>query len=436
MNTRTQSQPAPAVRGRRRLRVGVLVDLQLGASAGGHVRCWERLAEAARDFADELDVTVHFIGSQTGQRELSETVRYQFEPPVFGTHRLPFLSHVPEHTDLSPWHPRLAQHLRRYDVIHTTDAYFAYAKTAMVVGQRANIPVVNSIHTNTPEYARMFTTQTVERLFGDTFVSSLLLSRVGVARRVERNLRRRLESYQRRCAFVLVSRPEQLAGARATLDGRAALLRRGVDRNLFHPARRDRAWLAQHYGIPPGRLTILAVGRVNRGKNILLLADAVAELLRQGVDAHLICAGDGEDRAQVVARLGARTTCPGSVEPAELAPLYAAADLFALPSRIEESANVLFEALASGLPVLVARDSGMGRAVRDNETGLVLPGDDAEAWAQALADLAVRPETRHAMAQAARAYAESTVPSWQDVLAHDLLPHWKDAAQQRYRAAD
>jgi glycosyltransferase involved in cell wall biosynthesis len=432
MDTRTLQFPAaPAILERRKLRVGVLVDLPLGASAGGHVRCWERLAEAARDFADELDLTVHFTGTESARRELSATVRYRIEPPVFGTHRLPFLSHVPDHTDLSPWHPRLARQLRNYDVIHTTDAYFAYAKTALAVGQRENIPVVNSVHTNTPEYTRLFTTQTIERLFGDTFVSSVLLTRLHVARRMEQRMLHRLATYQRQCAFVLVSRPEQLGALRQSLDGRAGVLRRGIDRQFFHPSRRDRVWLAEHYGIPPQRLVILAAGRLNRGKNILLLAEAVALALRQGVDAHLICAGNGDDRAAVIERLGQRTTCPGSVEPAELARLYASADVFGLPSRIEESANVLLEALASGLPVLVARDSGMGRAVREGETGLLLPGGDASVWSQALAELAAKPAMRLAMARAARDDAEHSIPSWQEVLAQDLLPHWEQAARQR-----
>jgi glycosyltransferase involved in cell wall biosynthesis len=436
MDTRTlQSRPVTAARNRRRLKVGVLVDLPLGVSAGGHVRCWERLAEAACDFADEIDVTVHFMGAETACRDLSETVRYRIEAPVFGTHRLPFLSHVPDHTDLSPWHPRLARHLPDYDVIHTTDAYFAYARTAMAIGQRQNIPIVNSVHTNTPEYARLFTAQTIERLFGDTVLSSVLLSRLKVAQRMERGMLRRLAAYQRRCAFVLVSRPEHLAGLREALGGRAGLLRRGVDRKAFHPALRDRAWLAERYGIPPERLVILAAGRLNRGKNILLLTEAVELLLRRDVDAHLVCAGDGDDRAAVVERLGPRTTCPGSVEPAELARLYASADLFALPSRIEESANVLLEALASGLPVLVASDSGMGRAVRENETGRILPGGDAAAWADAMADLAAWPTTRLAMARAAWDYAESAVPSWQEVLAQDLLPNWEQAVRQRRSAA-
>lgn len=436
MDSRTLPSPTiVAVQSRRPLRVGVLVDLPLGVSAGGHVRCWERLAEVACDFGDEVDLTVHFMGAEPARRDVAENVRYCIEPPVFGTNRLPFLSHVPDHTDLSPWHPRLARYLPEYDVIHTTDAYFAYAKTAMTVGQRHNIPIVNSVHTNTPEYARLFTAQTIERLFGDSVVSSVLLSRLQVARRMERRMLRQLAAYQRQCAYVLVSRPEQLDELRRLTGGHVGLLRRGINRNLFHPARRDRAWLAERYGIPPDRLVILAAGRLNRGKNILLLADAVHMLLDQGVDAHLLCAGDGEDRHAVVERLGPRTSCPGSVDPAELARLYASADVFALPSQIEESANVLLEALASGLPVLVARDSGMGRAVRENETGLVLPGAEPDSWQRALADLAAQPARRRAMAEAARDYAESVVPSWHDVFAQDLLPHWEQAARQRSKTA-
>jgi glycosyltransferase involved in cell wall biosynthesis len=416
---------------KRALRVGVLVDLPLGSSAGGHVRCWERLAEAARGFPGWVDLTVHFMGPQAEYRRLGENVHYRVEPPIFSTERLPFLSHVPDHTDLSPWHPRLARSLAGYDVIHTTDAFFAYAQTAMKVGQRLGIPIVNSVHTNTPEYARLFTAQTVERLFGGGPVANLLLSRFKVAETVGRRMQRQLSVYQSRCAFALVSRPDQLDRTRAMLGGRAGLLRRGIDREVFHPGRRDREWLSATYGIPATRLVVMAAGRLNQGKNILLLAEAVGTLIRRGIDAHLICAGDGDQRATIMDRLGPRATCPGNVEPAQLARLYAAADLFAMPSRIEESANVVLEAFASGLPVLVAGDSGMGRAVRNGETGLILPGDNAEAWSHAIASLNTDHDRRRVMARAARQYAQSEVPSWAEVLAEDLLPHWEAAATGR-----
>jgi glycosyltransferase involved in cell wall biosynthesis len=101
-------------------------------------------------------------------------------------------------------------------------------------------------------------------------------------------------------------------------------------------------------------------------------------LVERGYDLPLLCAGEGDQRAAIEARLGPRATCPGVVAPAVLARLYAAAELFARPSRIGESANVVLEALASGLPVLVARESSMGHHVLEGETGLSLPGDCVE----------------------------------------------------------
>src|SRR5215472_15172363 len=86
---------------RRPLRVGVLVDLVLSPQAGGHVKCWQRFAEAAVDFPDRLDLTVHFNGPEQRRIELSPSVRYQLLPPVFSTARL--IRQLPDHTDLAPW---------------------------------------------------------------------------------------------------------------------------------------------------------------------------------------------------------------------------------------------------------------------------------------------------------------------------------------------
>lgn len=418
--------PPPA--SQRRLRVGVLVDLELTPSAGGHVKCWERLSRAATTTVHELDLTVHFMGRESRVETLTDGVRYVLEPPVFSTARLPFLSHVPEHTDLAPRHPRLAAHLAHYDVIHTTDAYFAYARTATAVARARGIPMTTSVHTNTPEYARIFTGQTVERLAGKGMLGRFLLDRVGVARNVERKMLRQLREHQERCAFTFVSRPDQLEAARAQLGDRVGLLRRGIDRRHFDPAKRDRAWLETRFGVPRDRLVVLFVGRLNRGKNVLLLVEALAMLRAQGLPVHLFCAGEGDERATIVARLGDHATCPGTVSAEDLANVYAAADLFGFPSQIEEYANVVLEALSSGLPALVSRRGGMGRVFVDGTTGTVLPGDDPAPWALAIAALHRDPARRRAMGQAARAHADRHLPSWRDVLVEDLLPRWRAAA--------
>lgn len=419
----------PAAASHRRLRVGVLVDLSLTPHSGGHVKCWERLAQAALQFPEQLDLTVHFAGERREVRILGDNVRYHLEPPVFSTARLPFLSHVPDHTDLALHHPRLAPLLAGYDVIHTTDAYFAYARTARRVAQAEGIPLVSSVHTNTPEYARIYTEKTVRRLCGSrSFVARLLLDQLDVAGRAERRMERRLTSHHRCCAFVLVSRGDQLAAAQEATHGHAAMLRRGIDRQLFNPARRDRRWLQWSFGIAPDRVAVLFVGRLSDAKNVPLLVEAMAQLVERGVPAHLICAGEGEQRAAIERRLGPRATCTGSLAPEILARLYASVDLFAFPSAIEESANVVKEALSSGLPTLVAGAAGMGSQVSDGVTGFALPADDPGAWAKAIALLAGDEVRRTRMGRLARTDAETRFPSWADVLAEDLLPRWQQVA--------
>jgi glycosyltransferase involved in cell wall biosynthesis len=430
LESRPLERPELAAAGR--LRVGVLVDLVRSERAGGHVKCWERFAQAATNFSDRLDLTVHFTGPERSVEALAENVRFVTEPPLFSTARLPFLSHIPDDTDMAPWHPRLARWLESYDVIHTTDAFFAYARTATRVARRKGVPLVTSVHTNTPEYTRIYARQTVERLFGAGSVGRrLVLDRLIFPERAEELMRGRLKAHQAHCAHVLVSRPAELAPLQAQFGSRGGLLRRGIDRRLFNPARRDRGWLSARYGVPQDRAVVMFAGRLNLGKNVLLAAEAVSRLVARGLDIQLVCAGDGDQRAAIETKLGDRATLAGSLSPEIIARVYASADIFALPSQIEEAANVVPEALASGLPVLVAAEGGMGRMIREGETGFALPGEDAAAWAETIAALLGDPMRHHRMRFAARHYAETELPSWEEVLDQDLVPRWRDAAALR-----
>jgi glycosyltransferase involved in cell wall biosynthesis len=418
----------------RPISVGVLVDLPFGPHSGGHVKCWTRLAEAAGRRAGDLDLTVFFTGTEARQIAITDNVRHAIVPSVFSTARVRFLSHVPDHTDLAPWHPKIAAALPRFDVIHTTDGYFTYARTALRVARRRRLPLVNSVHTNTPEYARVFTAQTIDKLFGGGVLARVLHGGLGLPEFVERRMLRQLDRYHRACDFVLVSRPSQLEAVGRVIPGRVGLLRRGIEHQLFHPANRNRGWLASEFRIAPETTVVLYVGRLNHGKNVGLVAEAVASLHARGLPIHLLCAGDGDERARILSRLGPRASCPGNIGRERLARIYASADVFAFPSEIEEYANVVLEALASGLPVMVSARSSMGWLLVENVTGLVLPGDDAGAWAEAIAALASDPVRRRDMSRAAHAYAERRLPSWDDVLATDLLPHWRDVVERRRHA--
>jgi len=421
-----RSAPRWSLDGEASLRVDVLVDLQRSPAAGGHARCWERLAEAAVRGDVPLDLTVHFSGDVDGRLDLSPQVRYLTHRPLFSTARLPFLSHVPDHTDLAPFHPGLARALAGSRLIHTTDAYFAFARTAMAVARRRGIPLVNSVHTDTPRYARVYTAETIRRLFGTGWLSRLLLDRLYVDGWAERDMVAKLARYQQRCAVALVSRREDYAELSQRVGfERAGMLRRGIDCRAFDPARRDRGWLESEFGIAPDRVVVLFVGRLSAGKAVLPLAAAVRSLVDRGLPVHLLCAGTGNQLAEVQALLGPAASCPGVLDGGRLARVYASADIFAMPSRIEVFANAVMEALASGLPALVSAGGGMARVLRDGETGLVVPDDGPEAWSAAIGGLAADPGRRLAMAAAARESALHDLPSWDDVLREDLLPVWR-----------
>ena len=409
----------------RPLRVGVLVDLALTAEAGGHVKCWQRLAEAAVGFGDRLDLTVHFSGPEPRQIELSPSVRYVLLPPVFSSARL--IRQVPDHTDLAPWHPRLARLLPTYDVIHTTDAFFCYARTATRFARRHGIPVVSSIHTNTPEYARITTEKLLERALGRGIGYRFASDGLALPNVVSSLLERRLARHLHGVTFAMGSYggalDERFRGRHSGVS-----LRRGLDRTRFSPERRDRAWFEARFGLPSDHLIVMYAGKLNAGKNVPLLAPVVERARQAGVAAHLFCAGAGSERETLEATLGPALTCPGSLAQDELARAYASADLFLFPSMIDESGNAAVEALASGLPSLIAAGSGVASRMADCPGLRILPGDDPEPWAAAIAELDAMPEQRAAMGRAARGYVEARVPDWAEVLSEDLLPVWQMAA--------
>jgi glycosyltransferase involved in cell wall biosynthesis len=433
-----ESRPRPATEGgrpvaaggapARALRVAVLVDLLWTPKAGGHVKFWERAAAGAVGRAD-LDLTIVFAAAADGVHALAGNVRYRLLRPVFSTQRLGFLGHVPDHTDLAPYHGRLARELARYDVLHTTDAYFAYARTALRVARRHGIPLVNSVHTDTPGYTRLYTAETVRRLLGRGWLARLLLERLHVDRFAERRKLAQLRRHQAAAAFVLGPRDQDLARAREVLPPERVLrLPRGLELDRFNPRWRDRAWTERQFALAPGTAVVLCVGRVNVGKNVMVLAEAVRELAAAGRRIVLICAGEGEDRGRIAALLGPHARCPGVVLGDDLARLYASADLVAHPSEIESYANAVAEGMAAGVPVLVSANGQPRWQIVDQATGLAV-GPSAAEWARAIALLLDDPARRADMGRAARLHMEERFSDWREVVAQELLPVWRRAAQ-------
>ncbi len=415
------------------LRVAALIDLPRSPLSGGHVKGWERLARAAAESDLPLDLTVYFSGPALTE-ELSPKARLRQLPPVFSTARLKFLPYVPDHTDLAPFHPALGRELKSYDVIHTTDGFFAFAKTAERVHRRHGVPLVTSFHTDTPAYARVFTRKTIEGLFGQSFLARFLLNVLRFPEKQERKMRRRLEKHLSACAGALYTRQEDRELAAGILgDSNVHKVRLGVDRKMFGPHRKDRAGIEESYAIPPGRIVILFVGRLDVGKNIYTLIEAMEKLIGEGLPLHLVAAGLGPAREDLLGRLGGHVSAPGFVDPDELARLYASADGLALCSEVEIRSLAGVEAMTSGLPVLVSEKSGIAKLF-NNTPAMRVVRSGAANWAEALAAFAGDPALREHMGKVALAYGREYVASWQEVLAEDFLPVWRKAAERRKKS--
>jgi glycosyltransferase involved in cell wall biosynthesis len=131
-------------------------------------------------------------------------------------------------------------------------------------------------------------------------------------------------------------------------------------------------------------VAVLFAGQLEERKDPLGAIAAVEAARARGTALVLLVAGGGPLEQQVAAREGPAVRALGHRE--RLADLYAAADLFLLPSHREGMSFALLEAMAHGLAPVVA--DGTGNAETVGEAGVVFPPGDVEAMSARLADLA------------------------------------------------
>lgn len=413
------------------IKVAVLIDLLRSSQSGGHVKGWERIAQAAARSHLPLRLTVYFCGEQSTEA-LSPAVTIRQLPQVLSTQLLKFLPYIPDHTDLAPYHPVLARELKGYDTVHTTDAFFAMSKTALRMKRQSKIGLTHSFHTDQPSYAQIFMTKAIrERL--PRWAQNFLIDRWRLPERKADKMRQQYIDFLKECDFALATRESDLAFARQSMPAtQVRHVRLGVDKNMFNPQRADRPGIMARYGIPDGRLIVMFVGRLDEGKNIYTLIKAVAELVKDGLPLHLVTAGIGPAADDVRAALPNHASVLGFVAPEDLARLYASADVLALTSEVEVRSMAMVESLACGLPVLIAAKSGVHRLFPASPALEVVTGG-VEAWIDALRQFATA-EKQKIMTDSAQHFAVHHVASWEQVLAEDYMPIWREAAALHRRS--
>lgn len=415
----------------KRLRVATLIDLPRSDRSGGHIRGWEFMVRATEKTGLPIDITMFTSGTPPHQEEAGLYAHFRQMAPVFSTARLKFLPYVPDHTDLAPYHPALARALADFDVIHTTDGYFNFCKTAERVARRHGIALTTSLHTDTPSYARVFTRKTLHDLLGDGLCARFLDDGLHLPERQEKKMTARLAHHLSQCRYAFAARAEDRAFAENIVGkDRVFSLRHGIDRTLFGPHRADRASIEKDYDIPAGRIVVLFVGRLDEGKNIYTLIAALEKLIAQGLPLHLVTAGIGPAEAALKERLKGHVSVPGFVQPSDLGRLYASADILALVSEVEMRSLAGGEAVVSGLPTLVAAKSGVYELFHATLAMQRVEGG-AEPWAESLRILAETPALRDKMRAAALAYADKHLPDWTSIMAEDFIPVWQRAYDEK-----
>ena len=156
---------------------------------------------------------------------------------------------------------------------------------------------------------------------------------------------------------------------------------------------------------------LLYVGRISREKDLDVLAAAYRQVRDQGHPVQLFIVGDGP-YSEALARALPDAVFLGYLEGEPLATAYASADIFVFPSTTDTFGNVVIEAQASGLPVIVSDLGGPKELVEDGVNGLVTKAHDVEDVARAITLLVGDQKRRTRMGEKAR---QSVVDrSWPD----------------------
>jgi colanic acid/amylovoran biosynthesis glycosyltransferase len=180
------------------------------------------------------------------------------------------------------------------------------------------------------------------------------------------------------------------------------MVRTGVDPDLFRPNGDVAA---------PDR--VLTVARLVPGKGLDVLVEAVARLRRRGVAVQAEIVGDGPDRDRLAGRirelgLVERVRLVGPASQERVRELYSGATVFCLPSFSEGVPVVLMEAMATGLPVVATRITGIPELVEEGRSGFLVPPGRPDLLANSL-ERALRadPAERREMGAAGRARVEA-----------------------------
>jgi glycosyltransferase involved in cell wall biosynthesis len=252
--------------------------------------------------------------------------------------------------------------------------------TGLLAAKMLNLQTSGIYHTDFPQYIRILTE--------DSFLES-------VAWRYMHWFYGQLDT-----VFVNSEQYRQSWIKRGFDPAKLRIFPRGLDTDQFSPEQRKPAFW-EKFGAANGQVRLLYVGRISREKDLDVLAAAYRQLRSEGLPVQLFVVGHGP-YSEAFAESLPEALFTGYLTGKELATAYASADIFVFPSTTDTFGNVIIEAQASGVPVVVSDSGGPKELVQDKANGFITKSRDVDDFTRAIRTLVTDPALRQRMGNSAR----------------------------------
>ncbi len=278
---------------------------------------------------------------------------------------------------------------QRPDIVHiATEGPLGWS--ALSAARKLDIPVSTDFHTNFHNYTQHYG--------------------IGL---LQKPIAAYLRHFHNKAGCTLV--PTTSLQQQLQLDGYqdVRVVSRGVDAELFHPARRD-AELRGSWAATEDTPVVMLVSRLAPEKNLHVVIQAFEQMCKVNPLARLVMVGDGPARAELQKQYP-YVIFTGMQTGEDLARHYASGDIFLYPSLTETYGNVTVEAMASGLATIAYDYAAARQHIRHEVNGLLAPYADTETFIAQARGLIGDMDRVRRMRLAARETVESL--TWDHIMA-------------------
>ena len=274
------------------------------------------------------------------------------------------------------------------DLVHIATPDYLGLK-ALKWAKKNHVPVVSSYHTHFASYLKYYKLSLLEPL-----------------------LWKYLSWFYGNCEHVYVPTPSMAETLKEkNIKSNLKIWARGIEPDLFSPKKRSEAWKKEQ-GFNENDVVISFISRLVWEKNLKLYAEVLNKLKKSYPQAKAMVVGDGPAGSELKKMLP-DAVFTGFLTGEELAKAYACSDIFFFPSDTETFGNVTLEAMASGLPCVVADATGSRSLVEHGENGYIVPVERSDKFYKFIERLITEKELRAAMSAASLKKAEKY--SWEAI---------------------